>query len=263
MDNRDIQINNAQNNPNILSPLSGAPRTGTVLGAQTGSPYEQGQQMSKDMADKLYGTGTASGMAGNIDQMTQALFDYDKKLEGGYSPFPQQPNYVENPNDLYQAGQNYASAAGANIGRTQTAVQSVDQAYQNAINSVLNQFTDFLRLQQEKEQIDKDQENKDLEYLLKFLGLAGGEAEFMGKKFVVPPPEGDYDYYEANGRKYRYNTRTRQTEDLGPANIPINLFPEGVNEAKPTAPPQVKKPSLDFSGGGLPSTSGSLKGEWK
>lgn len=168
MNSRDIQIAQAEGNPSILSSLSGAPTQASQLQAppDAQAAYQQTQQMGADLASKLYGGGPSKALAGNIDQMAQELFKHDQMLEQGQSPYPNLPFYTENPADLYKAGAGYASQASSNIGKTQSAVQTLDQSYINAINSVVGKFMDYFKMAEDKRAREEDRkfEREKFEY---------------------------------------------------------------------------------------------------
>ena len=256
MDPRDLQIQQAQNNPNILTPLSGAPpptqlQQRAEAQPNAGAAYQQAGQLSKEMADKLYGSGTLQGLAGNIDSMTKSLFQYDQQLEKGYSPYPNLPFYTENPADLYRGAAGFAGRAASGIGQTQSAVGSVENSYQNAINSVVDRFLDFYRMAEDRRQQEevsrsqKEAQNND--FMRWIIEKTGGKVTnpVTGEEVNVPgprPTQRDTSVIEVDGRKKLIDTQTGQViQDLGESTTSNNLFNKGTNTqgtmAKKNYPP--------------------------
>lgn len=171
VDIRQNEISQAQNNPNILTPLVGAsspqpmqapPKTNEqamgMLPPDMQQVYSQAQAQTKPIAEA--GRAATAPLAGNIDQMTQALFAYDQQLEAGKSPFPQYPWYVENPADMYSGGARYAGATGQTISQTAGAQQNIQKAYENAINTTLQKFLDFYQIGEDRRREDEEKDTR-------------------------------------------------------------------------------------------------------
>src|SRR3990167_5033040 len=142
MDNtaRDIQISQAQSNPNILSPLVGAPPQSSLAQRAEAQPnpqaaYAEAGKVGQELAGRLYGSGNLQGMAKNWDDMIGELATYDKEMETQY--FPPQQGYVPNPVDRAGYVGNLGGMLGSNIQKTGSAVQSVESGHQNAISGII------------------------------------------------------------------------------------------------------------------------------
>lgn len=153
VDIRQNEVTRANNNPSILSTLSGGSPNTTMT-----TPPEMGQatNIAQDLSSKLYGSGFSSGGSTQAEGTLQELFNYDKSLEAGNSPFPTTPGYVDNPADLYSAGAGYAGQAGRNYATSIGAVSTAEKSYQDAITGVLSKFTDFLTLQEQRKAREED-----------------------------------------------------------------------------------------------------------
>ena len=175
---RDTQVQQAQNNPSIISPLVGgqtntmqAPSTGINTGAnptlqmfgQQATPEIQQayQQVGKPLAQELYGGQFLPGLTGQRDAMQQQLFQTDKALEAsqkGVSAFPTPQWYVPNPAEesrgLAQFGGQVANSA-QEMSKVQT---GTEQAYQSAISSVLGEFVRMLQMKEDRERAKEERE---------------------------------------------------------------------------------------------------------
>ena len=265
---REIQIAQAQSNPNILSPLSGAPSASeNVLAkraeAQTTpqGAYQEAGRVGQELAGKLYGTGGLQGMAGNWDQAIQELAKYDVMQEQRYVPKQNfTPGYVPNPVD--QAGL-IAGAGQRAYGAAQTtgsAVQSVQQGYSNSINEVIKSFINFYEIAEQRREKEADrkrlEEGDRINNLISILGQTGGKLDYGGQNYNFPgpkPTQRDTSVIEVGGRKKLIDNQTGQViQDLGEATVTSGLFNTlgAQSEAKPTTRPTTK-----------PTTSGGYQ-DW-
>lgn len=179
---RSTEIANAQNNPSIGVPLSGAP-TPFVPPANPPAGYQQGSQIAQDLSSRLYSGGPVAGMEQNRDALTRQLFAYDQQLDKGSSPFPQTPGYVENPADLYSAAGSFASGLGGVSNKISSGISTNEKAYQDATSSILDKFVNLLTIQENRKQKEAEneyQKKKDeRDFLLSI-------AKITGKNFVDP-----------------------------------------------------------------------------
>lgn len=146
MDIRTAEAQAAQNNPSIISNLSGQNNPAPVA-PPAGAPPPQMQETAQNMTNELYGSGYVGGAEQQREQMLQELFAYDQGLEKQYSPFPQQSFYTENPADLSQAYAGMAGATAGNIGATAGTIDTTERAYQMATGAVMDKFMDYLKHQ--------------------------------------------------------------------------------------------------------------------
>src|SRR3990172_8065099 len=118
---RQNQIQQAQNNPGILSPLVGAPKAfPSVMQAQ-----QQIQAATQPIAQA--GQAAVTPIGANVEDQLKQLFTLDQQMEQGYSPLPQVPGYVENPADLYRGAGAFAQGTSGNVGAATNVISNITQ----------------------------------------------------------------------------------------------------------------------------------------
>lgn len=191
-DLRQTEILQAQNNPQIGVPLSGAP---SQADGMQSPDFGRAQQVAGDLSSKLYGGGFVQGGESQKDAMVKQLFDYDQKLAGGQSPFPQIPGYVQNPADTYRGAAPFISGMGQSIGQIGSTLSTTERAYQDATSAALSKLVDFLTLseQRRKDREDREYEQKkrDFDTEVELRKLTGGQVTdpFTGKMYTIPAPK--------------------------------------------------------------------------
>lgn len=185
MDIRQGQQAIAQNNPSILSNLVGSQGGSQPMQApQPQASVGQAEQAAADLSTRLYGGGFVGGAEGQREAQMQELFNYDQMLEQNYSPFPEVAGYVNNPADQARAIGAVARQTAGNIGQTSGNIDLAERAYQTAVGSVLDRFTDFIKMQQEQkmmeEQMKIEREKLDIQRR-----QAGGSGNNLGKMIAL------------------------------------------------------------------------------
>lgn len=208
IDPRELEIQQAQSNPSILSNLSGAP-TQAESGISPSPVPPEATQAAQGLSSELYGGGFVSGGADQRESQMQELFRIDQAMEKNYNPLPTPEWYTPNPADqsgLYGA---MGGQVGQNIGASTKAIGGAESAYQTAVGGLLDKFTDFYRIQKEEERDKEDREYKkkldqfDME--MEIAKISGGQVTnpFTGEKIAIPTGAGE---------KLTEPERARQTE---------------------------------------------------
>lgn len=169
---RDGQEGIANQNPNILSNLSGQQSSDTNINPPPGTG--QANQVAQDLSSTLYEGGPVAGLENQADAMTQELFNYDQMLEQNYNPLPTPNWYVPNPADMSATMAGLAGQTAQNIGTTQNMIGTTERAYDAAIGAVLDRFTEFMRLQQEQKRHEEEMKLAREKLALERQRLGGG-----------------------------------------------------------------------------------------
>ena len=192
MDTKQLMGLQAMNNPTRI-----ADEVQGTLPAGLTSPSQVTQPTMQLNADLEAGGFTDSGQ-GNIDQMTQELFNLDQQLEGQYkSPFPQTEGYVDNPADMIGGYGRVASGMAGNIGAAQGTVDATKAQYDRAVSAILDRFMGFYEMQQKQREAQEQREyqrKKDqLDFEMQMAQLTGGTVTnpFTGEKVQVPSNQKD------------------------------------------------------------------------
>ena len=253
VDIRDTQIQLAQQNPNILSPLVGAPtQTELQSQAQTAATPEEAaakaRQLGTQYGQQLYQQGPLPGIGQNIQDMTRQLFEYDQKLEQGQTPYPQLPWFTPNPADIYQGAAGFAGMQGRTIGLAQNAQESIANAYLGAVNNIVDRFLNFYQMAESRRREESDKEKEDLDTAITLTKLqGGGEIEWKGKKYNI---QGERDQQE-KGITITHPDGSVALVDPFTGEVKKKyesapLFPgtTETNESKPTTKPAINRPQM-------------------
>lgn len=212
-DPRQIEVNQAQGNPSIISNLagaSGAPQappppppqpapSPTAAPSAAGASFpggvipQQVTQATTGLANTLYGSGFVKSADSAADAATKQLFLHDQMLNSNYSPFPTVQGFVDNPNSLMSASANYASGLGSLADMNFSASSNTERGYQAAITGLLDKFVNFYQMKQDEDnrKAERDRQDKKdrLDYEMAMADLTGG--------YVTDPYTGEKKYVKS------------------------------------------------------------------